>query len=112
MSNELAPFGDKYAQYMAGYMCQWGQGVEEGSGYGIGLVQDCGRARRHRSSSRSGTRLLDSLDPDRDRSDIEYIELRKKYSDLVVVMKLLRKEYDELQDAGDWLATGRAQAGR
>lgn len=106
--NELAPLGDKYAQYMAGYMCQWGHGVEKdpvmaSAWYRIAAERDSPEFVEVRDQ------MMESLGPeDRDRSDIEYIELRKKYSDLIVVMKLLSSEYAELQDAG----TGSNLSGR
>lgn len=106
--NELAPLGDKYAQYMAGYMCQWGHGVEKdpvmaSAWYRIAAERNSPEFIEVRDE------MMESLSPeDRDRSDIEYLELRKKLSDLVVVMKLLSAEYIELQDS----ATGSRLAGR
>ena len=98
--NELAPIGDKYAQYMAGYMCKWGHGVEKdpvmaSAWYRIAAERDSPEFVEVRDE------MLESLSPEeRDRSDIEYIELRQKYSDLVVVLNLLSEEYNELHEGG------------
>lgn len=106
--NELAPIGDKYAQYMAGYMCQWGHGVEKdlvmaSAWYRIAAERDSPEFVEVRDQ------MLESLSPeDRGRSDIRYIELRQKYSDLVVVWNLLSEEYSELRDGG----TGSRLSGR
>lgn len=98
--NELAPIGDKYAQYMAGYMCQWGHGVEKdpvlaSAWYRVAAERDSPEFVEVRDQ------MLESLSPEeRDRSDVEYIELRQNYSDLVVVLNLLTAEYNELNDGG------------
>jgi hypothetical protein len=98
--NELAPIGDKYAQYMAGYMCQWGHGVEKDPV----LASAWYRVAAERNSPEFvevRDQMMESLSPEeRDRSDIQYIELRQKYSDLVVVLNLLTAEYNELHDGG------------
>ena len=98
--NELAPIGDKYAQYMAGYMCQWGHGVEKDPV----LASAWYRIAAERNSPEFvevRDQMLESLSPEeRDRSDIKYIEMRQKYSDLVVVLNLLTAEYNELHEGG------------
>ncbi len=106
--HELAPIGDKYAQYMAGYMCQWGHGVEKDSvmasaWYRIAAERDSPEFVELRDE------MLESLSQDeRERSDIEYVALRQRFSDLVVVTNLLNEEFDELRDGG----TGSRVSGR
>jgi hypothetical protein len=98
--NELAPIGDKYAQYMAGYMCQWGHGVPKdpvmaSAWYRVAAERDSPEFVEVRDE------MLGSLSQEqRDRSDIEYIRLRQQFSDMVVVMNLLSGEFAELQDGG------------
>jgi hypothetical protein len=94
--NELAVFGDKYAQYMAGYMFQEGRGVE----------RDPVRASAwYRLAAESGApefvevrdALLESLDDESLAvSDSIYIELRKQYSDLVLALNLMQQEREAL----------------
>jgi TPR repeat protein len=90
--NELAPIGDKYAQYMVGYMYLNGQGVKidpvmASAWYRVAAE----RGAREFSAVRD--QLLDSLDPDQlAESDSRYVELRKEYGDLVVTLDVLRKE--------------------
>jgi hypothetical protein len=98
--NELAPMGDKYAQYMAGYMCQWGHGVQKdpvmaSAWFRIAAERDSPEFVAVRDE------MLESLSPDnQERSDVEYARLRQKYSDVVVVMNLLTEEFEDLEDGG------------
>jgi len=106
--NELAPIGDKYAQYMVGYMCQWGHGVDKdpvmaSAWYRVAAERDAPEFVALRDE------MVGSLSPDeRERSDIEYVALRQKYSDMVVVMTLLYEEFEELEKGG----TGSRLSGR
>lgn len=98
-ANELATQGDKYAQYMIGYMHQMGQGVPE----------DPVRASAwYRIAAERGApefiavrdQLLQTLDSEqRARSDEFYVALRKEYSDLVIVMGLLVDDIENLNAA-------------
>jgi len=98
--NELAPMGDKYAQYMAGYMCQWGHGVTKdpimaSAWYRVAAERDSPEFVEVRDQ------MLESLNlEERERSDIEYVRLRQQVSDLVVVTNLLSSEFAELEEAG------------
>ena len=105
--NELAARGDKYAQYMAGYMSLEGRGVE----------RDPVRAAAwYRLAAESGApefvrvrdTLLESLDEDSlEASDAIYIELRRQYSDLALMLGLIRREREALEEpaTGSRLAT-------
>lgn len=96
-ANELARFGDKYAQYMIGYMYLMGQGVAE----------DPVRASAwYRMAAERGVpefvavrnQLLLTLDAEeRARSDALYVELRGELSDIIVVMKSLEGDLEKLQ---------------
>ena len=95
--NELARIGDKYAQYMAGYMYVNGQGVE--SDYVTASAW-------YRLAAERGTpefaavrdQLIESLNPDElARSDALYIDLRKNYSDLVITLGVLSEERSSLR---------------
>ena len=90
--HELAPIGDKYAQYMVGYMYLNGQGVPRNpvmasAWYRVAAERGIPEFAAVRDQ------LLDSLSPDElAQSDARYVELRKEYSDLVVTLNLVSKE--------------------
>lgn len=94
--HDLAPIGDKYAQYMVGYMHLMGLGVEEDP-----LVASAWyRLAAERASSEfllERDRLLGSMsDVDRVRSDNLYLDLRKQYSDAVLLLRLIREDLGAL----------------
>lgn len=95
--NELATRGDKYAQYMIGFMTLMGQGVAEdpvlaSAWYRIAAERDAPEFVVVRDQ------LVESFDAEqRARSDEQYLELRRKYSDLVVVMNLVEKDQELLR---------------
>ena len=90
--HELAPIGDKYAQYMVGYMYLNGQGVPRNpvmasAWYRVAAERGIPEFAAVRDQ------LLDSLSADElAQSDARYVELRKEYSDLVVTLNLVSKE--------------------
>jgi len=96
-TNELVPAGDKYAQYMVGYMYSTGQGVSE----------DLLRASAwYRLAAERGTpefvavrdELLRTFSVEqRTLSDTMYIDLRQKFSDIVIVMRLLEEDLVDVQ---------------
>ena len=94
--NELAPIGDKYGQYMVGFMYLTGKGVEE---------DRIAASAWYRLAAERGTKefvqvrdqVLRALsDEERAESDRQFIELRKQYGDLVLLTKAIRKDYEEL----------------
>ena len=90
--NELAPIGDKYAQYMVGYMYLNGQGVDRDPVLASAWYRVAAE-RGVPEFSAVRDQLLDSLDSkELSQSDAQYIDLRKQYSDLVVTLDVLRKE--------------------
>lgn len=94
--NELAPVGDKYAQYMVGYMHLMGLGVEEDEVRGSAWYR-LAAERGYPEFVGVRNQVLGSLDEDElERSDRAYIELRSKYGDLVLVMGQLHRDFDEL----------------
>ena len=90
--NELAAAGDKYAQYMAGYMHLHGHGVERDSvrasaWYRLAAERDYPEFLEVRDE------LLAALTEEQlEQSDATFIQLRQKYSDLVLALGHLRKE--------------------
>ncbi len=94
--NELAPVGDKYAQYMVGYMHLMGMGVEEDEVRASAWYR-LAAERGHPEFVGVRNQILGSLDEDElERSDRAYIELRRQYGDLVLVMRQLRSDLKTL----------------
>lgn len=98
-SNELARRGDKYAQYMTGYMYQMGQGVDEDPVKASAWYR-LAAERRAPEFIAVRDQLLQTLnDAQRARSDELYVALRKEYSDLVIIMGLLAGDVAEMKVA-------------
>ena len=95
--NELAPIGDKYAQYMVGYMYLTGMGVEEDTVLASAW---------YRLAAERGTpefvavrdRLLRNMNEEEmRRSDIEYVQVRTDYCDLAVLLSSVKLNIIEVE---------------
>ena len=95
--NELAPIGDKYAQYMVGYMYHKGLGVAEDT-----ILASAW----YRLSAERGTRefiavrdrLMRTMDEDDIKnSDRQHFELRQKFCDLAVLFASVKRDMKELE---------------
>ena len=96
--NELAPIGDKYAQYMVGFMHLTGKGVEEDRAVASAWYR---LAAERETKEFIGARdaLLNILDDEqRARSDQLFLQIRKDYSDLTLMVQAARKELDMLRE--------------
>ena len=96
--NELAPIGDKYGQYMVGYMYLHGKGVPE---------DRVTASAWYRLAAERGTeefmavsnQILRSLDDEqRAASDAMFVELRQEMGDLVLLARAIRSDYDILRN--------------
>lgn len=95
--NELAPLGDKYAQYMVGFMYHTGLGVEEDSVAAAAWYQ-LAAERGTREFVVVRDRLLHVMDQDdADLSRVLYRELRLRYCDLAVLLTSIKRNMKELQ---------------
>ena len=95
--NDLAPIGDKYAQYMLGYMSLSGLGVEEDSVLASAWYRLA--AERGEPGEFVAVRddLLSNFDAvDRERSDQIYLGLRRDYCDIAISMRAAREEFEDL----------------
>lgn len=96
--HELAPIGDKYAQYMLGFMYEHGVGVdkdavEASAWYRIAAERGKQEFVEIRDSS------LDWLsDEERAQSDARYLELKLEYADAAVMYRLVSTNYDRLME--------------
>jgi len=95
--NELAPLGDKYAQYMVGYMLLNGLGVSEdpvsaSAWYRLAAERDTPEF------VAVSNNLLQQLDEKQvQRSNAEYFRLRAKYSDVAVLLASIKRNLKELE---------------
>ena len=96
--NELVPLGDKYAQYMVGFMYMTGLGVSEDAAVASAW---------YRLAAERGTpefeavrdRLLRKLDDGQiQRSNDLFAELRRNYSDLAVLLSSIKRDYKDLEE--------------
>ena len=95
--NELVPTGDKYAQYMVGYMHHMGMGVDKD------LVV---ASSWYRLSAERGTpqfiKVRDKIlrgmsDAERRRSDQLFVELRREYSDIAILLAAIKRGVREMR---------------
>ena len=95
--NELAQMGDKYGQYMVGYMYLTGKGVEADS--------IAASAWYRLAAERGGSQYVAVSDglwlqldaAQQSQSDEQFVKLRKQFSDLAIVMKAIRADRDLLR---------------
>lgn len=89
---ELAPVGDKFAQYMVGYMHYAGRGVDEDPVTASAWYRLA--AERNEENFVKARGLLMSLlnDEQRARSDSIYQELRGEMGDVVLISRLINED--------------------
>ncbi len=94
--HELAPMGDKYAQYMVGFMYHTGTGEEEN--YPLAYAW-------YRLAAEQGTRefvavreqLASDLTPEQHaQAELYYTDLRLEFSDLAVLLAAVKRDHEEM----------------
>ncbi len=106
--DELAPLGDKYGQYMVGFMYLAGKGVPEDR-VAASAWYRVAAERGAKEFVRARDGLVKALDAEQKaQSDRMFIELRKEYGDLALLMeaalvdqKLLQKSTGSRLSAGN-----------
>ena len=97
--NELVPAGDKYAQYMVGFMHMAGMGVDE---------DPVAASAWYRLAAERGTpqfvavrdMLVSGLTPEeRQRSDRQFLEVRRQYSDLAILLEAIKRGLRDMKAA-------------
>ena len=97
--NELAAVGDKYAQYMAGYMYLNGKGVERDTARAAAWYR-LAAEREGQEFIKVRDELLESMSEEsRAASDEVFISLRRRYSDLVLILDLLKSDREALENS-------------
>ena len=95
--NDLAPIGDKYAQYMLGFMSLSGLGVEQDPVLASAWYRLAAERGEPREFVAIRDELLGQLDAvDRKRSDEIYFGLRRQYSDIAISMREAREAFEGL----------------
>ena len=105
--NELAPIGDKYAQYMLGYMSLSGLGVEADPVIASAWLRI---AAERNSPEFVAVRddVLSAFDEtELIRSDLAYIGLRNKYSDIVLRLRIVQDQFEALRGVSTGSRFGR-----
>ena len=95
--NELAPIGDKYGQYMVGLMYLTGQGVDEDR-VAASAWYRLAAERGIKEFVQISDQHMNSLDAEQTaQSDHQFIQLRKEYGDLALLMKAVKADYEILK---------------
>lgn len=95
--NELTPIGDKYGQYMVGYMHLTGKGVEQDV-VAASAWYRLAAERGTREFVRVASELYGTFTPEqRAESDREFSRLRKQYGDLVILARAIEHDYETLR---------------
>lgn len=109
--NDLAPIGDKYAQYMLGYMCLGGLGVEQDTELAAAWYRLAAERGEPDEFVAIRDELLGKLDAaDRARSDQFYLRLRREYSDIAISMREAIEEFENLPQASTGSLLGNASS--
>lgn len=105
--NELAPIGDKYGQYMVGFMYLTGKGVEEDR-VAASAWYRLAAERGIKEFIGAADQLMRGFDAEETaRSDQLFVQLRKEYGDLVLLTKAVREDYETLRSrTGSRLSSG------
>lgn len=96
--NELAAKGDKYSQYMAGYMCMHGKGVERdkiraSAWYRLAAERDGPEFVAIRDQTLETMSEEEMLE-----SDAIFLDLRQRYSDLVLMLDDIEEEREAMSE--------------
>ena len=96
--NELAARGDKFSQYMAGYMYHEGRGVERDPVRALAWYRLAAENGAPEFIELRDGLLVSLSEESLETSDAIYIELRRKYSDLALALGLVRDEREALNE--------------
>lgn len=95
--NDLAPIGDKYAQYMLGFMSLGGLGVEQDPVLASAWYRLAAERGEPEEFVEIRDELMEQLDAvDTTRSNETYLALRRTYSDIAISMREAREAFRDL----------------
>jgi TPR repeat protein len=89
--NELVPVGDKYAQYMIGFMHLTGRGVDEDPVIASAWYRLAAERGTPQFVAIRDMLMSDITEDERRNSDQLFLEIRRKYSDLAILLSLVKR---------------------
>ena len=89
--NELAPVGDKYAQYMVGFMHMAGMGVEEDPVTASAWYRLAAERGTPQFVEVRNMLMSDMNEQERQRSDQLFLEIRRQHGDLAILLAAIRR---------------------
>jgi hypothetical protein len=89
--NELVPVGDKYAQYMIGFMHLTGMGANEDPVVASAWYRLAAERGTPQFVAVRDMLMSDITEDERRRSDQLFLEIRRKYSDLAILLSLIKR---------------------
>lgn len=96
--NELVPLGDKYAQYMVGYMHLTGLAVSQDRAVASAWYRLAAERGTPEFMQLRDQLLFELSEAERARSDQLYRELRQEYNDLAVLLTSIKQHKQALRD--------------
>jgi len=103
---ELAPIGDKYAQYMVGFMYLHAQGTERDEIEALAWYR-LAAERGEFALEESRDELARQLTPQQlARSDVRFRELWRKYGDRALILELIERDMEILRSQTGTRITG------
>lgn len=97
--NELVPLGDKYAQYMVGFMHLTGMGVDEDPGAASAWYRLAAERGTPEFVAVRDLLMTDITADQRRQSDALFLEIRREHSDLAILLGSIKRGVRELQSA-------------
>ncbi len=97
--NELAPVGDKYAQYMVGYMHLTGMGIEEDAVAASAWYRLAAERGTPQFVAVRDMLMSDMTAEKRRESDRLFLEIRREYSDLAILLASIKRSTHDLGPA-------------
>lgn len=105
-AKELAPQGDKYAQYMVGYMYLAGRGVDRDPAEALAWYR-LAAERGEPKFIQARDALYESLDAaELEESDARFADLWQRYGDRKLILDLIRADLDVLREHTDAQTSG------
>lgn len=97
--NELAPVGDKYAQYMVGFMHLTGMGIDEDSVAASAWYRLAAERGTPQFVAVRDMLMNDMTAEQRRESDRLFLEIRREYSDLAILLASIKRSSRDVRPA-------------
>jgi hypothetical protein len=95
--NELVPIGDKYAQYMVGHMHLTGMGIDEDTIAASAWFRLAAERGTPEFVAVRDQLIYDFDDEQRRRSDAHFLQLRREFSDMVILLASIKRDLGEVE---------------